>query len=74
MNSESWLKPYSQFFESYFLLCKAKKNNLDGIEQLYPFMKVGVLVEELRKLEGSYFNPRKLSEIAALAFDNGAQV
>jgi hypothetical protein len=74
MNSESWLKTYSQFFESYFLICKAKRINQDGIEQLYPFMKVGVLVEELRKLEGSYFNPRKLSEIAALAFDNGAQV
>ena len=37
-------------------------------------MKAGVLVSELHKLEGSYFNPRKLSEIATLAFNNGAQV
>jgi hypothetical protein len=41
---------------------------------MYPFMKVGVLISELRTLEGSYFNPRKLSEITTLAFNNGAQV
>jgi hypothetical protein len=41
---------------------------------MYPFMKVGALVSELRKLEGSYFNPRKLSEITTLAFNSGAQV
>jgi hypothetical protein len=37
-------------------------------------MKVGINISELRKLEGFYFNPRKLSEIAAVAFNQGAQV
>ncbi len=74
MNAEPWLKPYTPFFESYFLMCRATKKNLDGAELMYPFMKVGALVSELRKLEGSYFNPRKLSEITTLAFNNGAQV
>lgn len=74
MNSEPWLKPYAAFFESYYLMCRATRISSDGVGQLYPFMKVGVFISELRKLEGSYFNPRKLSEIAALAFDNGAQV
>ena len=74
MNSESWLKPYAPFFESYFLMCRAKRFNKDGTEVFYPFIKAGMLVSELRKLEGSYFNPRKLSEIAAVAFNNGAQV
>jgi hypothetical protein len=74
MNSESWLKPYVPFFESYFLMCRAKRTNKDSTEVFYPFMKTGILVSELRKLEGSYFNPRKLSEIAAVAFNHGAQV
>jgi hypothetical protein len=74
MNSESWLKPYIPFFESYFLMCRAKRTNKDSTEVFYPFMKTGILVSELRKLEGSYFNPRKLSEIAAVAFNHGAQV
>ena len=74
MNSESWLKPYSPFFESYFLMCRAKRINKDSTEVFYPFMKAGMLVSELQKLEGSYFNPRKLSEIAAVAFNDGAQV
>jgi hypothetical protein len=74
INVEPWLKPYMPFFESYYLMCRAKRINDDGTEVFYPFMKVGVLVSELRKLEGSYFNPRKLSEITALSFNNGAQV
>jgi hypothetical protein len=74
MNAEPWLKPYTPFFESYFLMCRATKKIPEGAELMYPFMKVGVLVSELRKLEGSYFNPRKLSEITTLAFNNGAQV
>jgi hypothetical protein len=74
LNSEPWMKPYLPFFESYYLMCRATRINKDGEKILYPFMKVGVFVSELRKLEGSYFNPRKLSEITALAFNNGAQV
>jgi hypothetical protein len=74
MNAEPWLKPYAPFFESYFLMCRATKKNMDGAELMYPFMKVEALVSELRKLEGSYFNPRKLSEITTLFFNNGAQV
>jgi hypothetical protein len=74
INAEPWLKPYSQFFESYFLMCRATKNIPGGAELMYPFMKVEALVSELRKLEGSYFNPRKLSEITTLAFNSGAQV
>jgi len=72
--SESWLKPYAPFFESYFLMCRAKRMNKDQSEVFYPFIKVGILVSELRKLEGFYFNPRKLSEIATVAFNQGAQV
>ena len=74
MNSESWLRPYVPFFESYFLMCRAKRMNKDSTEVFYPFMKTGILVSELRKLESSYFNPRNLSEIAAVAFNHGAQV
>jgi hypothetical protein len=74
MNAEPWLKPYTPFFESYFLMCRATKKIPEGAELMYPFMKVGALVSELRKLEGSYFNPRKLSEITTLTFNNGAQV
>lgn len=74
MNAEPWLKSYAPFFESYYLMCRATKKNLEGNEFLYPFMKVGIMVAELHKLEGSYFNPRKLSEIASLAFNHGDQV
>jgi hypothetical protein len=74
LNAEPWLKPYTPFFESYFLMCRATKIISEGAELMYPFMKVEALVSELRKLEGSYFNPRKLSEITTLAFNSGAQV
>jgi hypothetical protein len=74
LNAEPWLKPYSPFFECYFLLCRATKIIPDGVELMYPFMKVGALVSELRKLEGLYFNPRKLSDITTLTFHGGAQV
>ncbi len=74
MNAEPWLKPYAPFFKSYYLMCRATKIIPEGAEVMYPFIKVGVLVSELRKLEGLYFNPRKLSEITTLAFNSGAQV
>jgi len=74
MNAEPWLKPFTPFFESYFLMCRATKIIPEGAELMYPFMKVGALVSELHKLEGSYFNPRKLSEITTLVFNSGAQV
>jgi hypothetical protein len=74
MYAEAWLKPYAPFFESYFLMCRAKRVNKNMSEIFYPFMKIGILVSELRKLEGFYFNPRKLAEIAAVAFNQGAQV
>ena len=74
MNSELWLKPFTPLFESYYLMCRARRINKDSTEVFYPFMKVGMLISELQKLEGSYFNPRKLSEIAAVAFNRGAQV
>jgi hypothetical protein len=74
MNAESWLKPFAPFFESYFLICRAARINKDNTEVFYPFMKAGILVSKLRTLEGFYFNPRKLSEIAAIAFNHGAQV
>ena len=74
MNAESWLKPFTSFFESYYLMCRATRMNKDNTELLYPFLKAEMLVSELRKLEGCYFNPRKLSEIAVIAFNHGAQV
>jgi hypothetical protein len=74
INAEPWLKPYAPYFGSYFLICRAKRKITDGTEILYPFMKVEVLITELHKLEGSYFNPRKLSEISNLVFNKGAQV
>jgi hypothetical protein len=74
LNSEHWLKPYAPFYESYFLICRAIRVNNENKEVFYPFMKTGVLVSELRKLEGFYFNPRKLAEIATVAFNHGAQV
>jgi len=73
-NAEAFLKPYAPFFESYFLLCRAKRMNEENSEIFYPFMKAGLLVSELRRLEGFYFNPRKLSEIASIAFNHGAPV
>jgi len=74
INAEPWLKPYMAYIEKYFMICRATRKVQDGTEILYPFMKVEVLISELRELEGSYFNPRKLSEITDLTFNGGAQV
>lgn len=72
--TEPWLKPYAPFFDSYFFLCRTNQMAENNEQVLYPFMKLGILISELRKLEGSDFNPRKLNEIATLAFNNGAPV
>lgn len=74
INAEPWLKTYSAFFDTLFLICKALKKKGEGTTFSYPFMKVSITTSELHKLEGGYFNPRKLSQIAALAFNNGNQV
>lgn len=74
LNAEPFLKPYAQFFDSYFLLCRAVRTDKKNNEVFYPFMRVGIFIADLRKLEGFYFNPRKLTEIAAVAFNNGAQI
>jgi hypothetical protein len=74
LNSESWLRPFTPFFDSYFLLCRALHVTNHDKEAYYPFLKAGILTADLRKLEGFYFNPRKLSEIATIAFHNGAPV
>jgi hypothetical protein len=74
LHVEPWLKHYMQFFDCYFLVCRAPKKGEDGGEFFFPFMKVGAAVSDLLKLEGAYFNPRKLGEVLTLAFNNGAQV
>jgi hypothetical protein len=72
--AEPWLKPYAVFYESIFLVCRAASTDLTGAQVLYPFLKIGIRTADVHKLEGSYFNPRKLSDIAKLVFKNGAQV
>jgi hypothetical protein len=62
------------FFDSYLILCRAVRIDKNHAEVFYPFMRVGILIADLRKLEGFYFNPRKLTDIAAVAFNNGAQI
>ncbi len=74
VNNEPWLKPFAPFIDGYFLLCRTERPSQNGEPVLYPFMKVNVLISDLRRLEGSYFNPRKLGEISTLVFNNGAPV
>ncbi len=69
------LKPYAEFIDSIYLLCRRiKRIGQEAEEVLYPFFKAGVLIDDLKNYEGTYFNPRKLSTIAALAFQKGDQV
>jgi len=72
--AEPWLKPYSPFIESYFLLCRSTKPGYNGEPLAYPFLKVGMTTADIQKFEGTYFNPRRLSELAAVAFAYGEPV
>lgn len=74
LNTEPWLKAYAPFIESYFLICRSTKRGYDGQPIAYPFMKVGMTTADILKLEGTYFNPRRLSELAAVAFAHGEPV
>jgi len=74
VNNEPWLKPYGPFIEGYLLLCRTERPAQRGEPILYPFMKVNILITDLRRLEGTYFNPRRLGDISLLAFNNGAPV
>jgi hypothetical protein len=74
LSNEPWLKPYTPFIEGYFLLCRTEQPGQNGEPVLYPFMKVNMLISDLRRLEGTYFNPRRLGEVSTLLFNNGAPV
>jgi hypothetical protein len=74
LNAEAWLKLYAPFIENYFLICRSTKRGYDGQPMAYPFMKVGMTTADVQKLEGTYFNPRRLSELAAVAFAHGEPV
>jgi len=71
---EGWLKRYSNFFDHYFLVCRAIKRNMEDEEFLYPFLRLSVSIEKLKELEGKYFNPRKLGELGGLIFDGGKEL
>lgn len=74
LNAEPWFKPYAPFIENYFLICRSTKRGYQGEPIAYPFMKVGMTTNDIQKLEGTYFNPRRLSKLAAVAFANGEPV
>jgi hypothetical protein len=74
LHTQPWLKPYASFIESYFLICRSTKQSYDGQSIAYPFMKVGMTTADVQKFEGAYFNPRRLSELAAVAFAHGEPV
>jgi hypothetical protein len=74
LNLEPFLKSYAPFIESYFLICHRTKKGYNGQPIAYPFMKVGMTTADVQKLEGTYFNPRRLSEFAAVAFAQGDRV
>lgn len=71
---EGWLKKYWQFFETFYLICRILKTNEEGTDIYYPFMKVVMSVSTLVELEGKYFNPRKLGEVADIVFKDGNPV
>ena len=69
------LKPYAEYISSIYMLCRRiKQVGMESEEVLYPFFKAGVLLDDLKNYEGTYFNPRKLNAIAAVAFQKGDQV
>ena len=67
------LKPYAEFVDSIYMIYRRIKR-IGQEELLYPFFKAGILIDDLKNYEGAYFNPRKLSTIAAIAFHKGDQV
>lgn len=68
------VKQYAAFFESIYVLCRRLSKNTHGEDFYYPFLKVGVRVDELQQTIGGYFNPRKFPQIAAIAFKKGLPV
>lgn len=68
------LRTYTQFFESVYLLGRRISRGIGGEEFFTPFIKVGARLDEIRETLGTYFNPRKLPTIAAVAFKKGLPV
>ena len=71
---DSRLKPFANYLESILVICRRLVANKLGESFFQPFFRGGILIEDLRKMEDKYFNPRKLGEIAAIAFRNGEAV
>ncbi|MCX7985022.1 MAG: hypothetical protein N3A63_09000 [Bacteroidetes bacterium] len=68
------LRHFTPFFESVYLLCRRLSKTTEGEQFYYPFLKVGARIDEIQETIGKYFNPRKFSTIAAVAFKRGLPV
>ncbi len=74
LSEDPRLKQFRSYIENIYLLCRRSTYNTQKEKILYPFLKAGVRLEELKETIGSYFNPRKLPELAAIAFKKGLPV
>jgi hypothetical protein len=71
LNTDPWLKPYSEFFEGIAITCRGIESDSFGQNYLYPFLRLEIARQELFQREGIIFNAADLQKIAAIVFNDG---
>jgi hypothetical protein len=71
LNTDPWLKPYSEFFDRIGITCRGIESDSFGQNSLYPFLKIEIARGELFRREGTFFNAADLQTIASITFNNG---
>ncbi|MEK6755668.1 MAG: hypothetical protein AABZ02_05910 [Bacteroidota bacterium] len=71
LNTDPWLKPYSNFCDHIAATCYGIEADSFGLVQHYPFLHISVARKELFQREGEFFNAADLHKISSLTFNNG---
>ncbi len=71
LNTDPWIKPYSEFFDRIGITCRGIESDSFGQDSLYPFLKVEIARRELLQREGIFFNAADLHKISTITFNDG---
>ena len=71
LNTDPWLKPYSEFFDGIAITCRGIESDSFGQDYLYPFLRLQIARQELFQREGIIFNAADLQKIATIVFNDG---
>ncbi|MFH0991954.1 MAG: hypothetical protein V1799_18255 [bacterium] len=71
VHTEPWMRPYRPYYKTISLFCIGVMYDEYGRENLYPFMRIDIAVQELQQREGKFFSTTEFHKIARITFLDG---